>query len=83
MDASAVVIVPCALIALIVVVITIRPSASSAVAEVLRALAGVLAALNPWAQKSPAWPADPSTHGVPAGATPLHSPGESADRPSS
>ena len=39
----------CGLIALIVLVIAIRPSAATAVAEVLTSLAAVLASITPWA----------------------------------
>lgn len=46
------VLVPCSLIALIVLVIAIRPSASPAVSEVLHALAGVLSTITPWSAKT-------------------------------
>jgi hypothetical protein len=42
---------PCALIALVVLVAAIRPAASPAVAEVLRALTGPLSSLLPWSAK--------------------------------
>jgi hypothetical protein len=51
--AAVAILAPCALIALIVVVIAIRPSSAHAVSEVLKALSGVLASINPWAAKMP------------------------------
>jgi len=46
-----VVIAFCSLVALIVIVMAIRPSASSAVCDVLKALGGVVASVWPWSPK--------------------------------
>lgn len=48
MDVTPLVVAPCSLIGLIVVVIAIRPSASSAIVEVLVALSGLMSKLMPW-----------------------------------